>query len=100
MTNSSITDAFLKVADERLERRIDSIAKDTTMPVAEGVNSDIAGRLFTVSLKLRKGYHTDIGAFNEAGKALSELGFAFEPIDPETAFQTAYDRIREQYRHK
>lgn len=100
MTNSTITDTFLKVAEERLERRIDSIAKDTTMPVAEGANPDITGRLFTASLKLRQSYHTDIGAFNDAGRVLAKLGFAYEPIDPETSYQTAYERIAAKYNPK
>lgn len=84
MTNSTITDAFLRVAEKRLEDKIKSFPLKT--------KSDL------IKVTAQDSYFLVLEILNQVGKSLAEKGFAFEPIDSETAFQTAYDKLVEKYK--
>lgn len=104
MTNSSITDIFLKVAEEKLERRVASlVAKsihEQNGPKLEDGSTNVGGMLSSHSTSLKDAYFNNVQVLNDAGKALAEHGFDFEPIDVETAYHAAYNRIVEKYNPK
>lgn len=91
MTLSDITDAFLKVAESKLENGLRKILH------SEG-HLVLLQKPGSVEKRMRTEYSGIVKALNSAGKSLSEQDFYYEQINLKTSFRAAYDRLVDKYK--